>query len=260
MKSTKSITKSFSSNFSNSTKLENLLRNEERRLLFTANWFSRGKARRAGKLFLCPFLKCAYNVWFIVKLLEWINYSILFYFLDKKEQIYFRCNTISDYKQKIFGKSFFTKFLFLSLTVASFLVLWGWWNFFPLFVFRHVVKIVGFRLSRVTIFFSFPRRFTPSCFLVGAFLRKRARLLQWLFFFFFFVRLQSHSDWATFLTIETTKTTSIRGQVRSVEISAKGSPFHFLLFYRSLQNRTRLKGPPFRFFFRHCATFFSKIF
>ena len=50
------------------------------------------------------------------------------------------------------------------------------------------------------------------------------------FFSFVFVRLQSHSDWATFLTIETTKTTSIRGQVRSAEISAKGSPFHFLLF------------------------------
>ena len=50
------------------------------------------------------------------------------------------------------------------------------------------------------------------------------------FFSFFFVRLQSHSDWATFLTIETTKTTTIRGQVRSAEISAKGSPFHFLLF------------------------------
>ena len=27
---------------------------------------------------------------------------------------------------------------------------------------------------------------------------------------FFFVRLQSHSDWATFLTIETTKPTTIR--------------------------------------------------
>ena len=68
-------------------------------------------------------------------------------------------------------------------------------------------------------------------FLVGAFLRKSARLLQWLVFFsFFFVRLQSHSDWATFLTIETTKTTSIRGQVRSVEISAKGSPLSFFTF------------------------------
>ena len=71
-------------------------------------------------------------------------------------------------------------------------------------------------------------------FLVGAFLRKSARLLQWLvfiFFIFFFVRLQSHSDWATFLTIETTKTTSIRGQVRSVEISAKGSPLSFFYFF-----------------------------
>ena len=47
-------------------------------------------------------------------------------------------------------------------------------------------------------------------FLVSAFLGKSARLLQWLVFFFFFVRLQSHSDWATFLTIETTKTTTIR--------------------------------------------------
>ena len=30
------------------------------------------------------------------------------------------------------------------------------------------------------------------------------------FFSFFFVRLQSHSDWTTFLKIETTKTTTIR--------------------------------------------------
>ena len=69
-------------------------------------------------------------------------------------------------------------------------------------------------------------------FLVGAFLGKSARLLQWLVFFsFFFVRLQSHSDWATFFTIETTKTTSIRGQVRSAEISAKGSPLSFFTFF-----------------------------
>ena len=45
-------------------------------------------------------------------------------------------------------------------------------------------------------------------FLVGAFLGKSARHLQRLVFFS--VRLQSHSDWATFLTIETTKTTTIR--------------------------------------------------
>ena len=49
-----------------------------------------------------------------------------------------------------------------------------------------------------------------NVFLVGAFLGKSARHLQWLVFSFFFVRLQSHSDWATFLTLETTKTTTIR--------------------------------------------------
>ena len=97
--------------------------------------------------------------------------------------------------------------------------------------------------------------------LVGAFLGKSAQLLQWLVFFsFFFVRLQSHSDWATFLTIETTKTTSIRGQVRSAEISAKGSPFHFLPFLRNLQNRKRPKGPPFQFFFGTVRNFFRKFF
>ena len=80
----------------------------------------------------------------------------------------------------------------------------------------------------------FPREkqvYVLNMFLVGAFLVKSARLLQWLvFFLFFFVRLHSHSDWATFLTIETTKTTSIRGQVQSAEISAKGSPLSFFTF------------------------------
>ena len=68
-------------------------------------------------------------------------------------------------------------------------------------------------------------------FLVGAFLGKSARHLQWLVFFsFFFVRLQSHSDWATFITIETTKTTSIRDQAGQRKLVQKGPPFHFLLF------------------------------
>ena len=40
---------------------------------------------------------------------------------------------------------------------------------------------------------------------------------------------------------------------------AKLSPFLFYFFYRSLQNRTRLKGPPFHFF-RHCTTFFDFFF
>ena len=40
-------------------------------------------------------------------------------------------------------------------------------------------------------------------------------------------------------------------------LSPKGPPFHFLHFKRNLQNRPRLKGPPF-WFFRHCATFFER--
>ena len=48
-----------------------------------------------------------------------------------------------------------------------------------------------------------------------------------------------------------------RGQSK---LSAKGPPFHFLLFQGNLQNRTGLKSPPFRIFFRHCATFFRKFF
>ena len=37
----------------------------------------------------------------------------------------------------------------------------------------------------------------------------------------------------------------------------KGPPFIFHFFQRNLQNRTRLKGPPFEFF-RHYATFLPK--
>ena len=33
-----------------------------------------------------------------------------------------------------------------------------------------------------------------------------------------------------------------------VKLSAKGLPFHFLLYQGNLQNRMRLKGPPFDFF------------
>ena len=41
-----------------------------------------------------------------------------------------------------------------------------------------------------------------------------------------------------------------------IKDSAKGPPFQLVHFYRNLQNRPRLKGPPFDFF-RHCATFFE---
>ena len=35
-----------------------------------------------------------------------------------------------------------------------------------------------------------------------------------------------------------------------IQVIAKGPFFHFLLFKRNLQNRTRPKGPPFHFFRR----------
>ena len=57
-----------------------------------------------------------------------------------------------------------------------------------------------FRRSRIVFFFS--RRFSREKF--------PTLTVASFFFSFFFVRLQSHSDWATFLTIETTKTTTIR--------------------------------------------------
>ena len=67
--------------------------------------------------------------------------------------------------------------------------------------------------------------------LVGAFLVKSARLLQWLVFIsFFFVRPQSHSDGATFLTIETTKTTTIRPSPVSGNQCKRVLPFIFYFF------------------------------
>ena len=45
----------------------------------------------------------------------------------------------------------------------------------------------------------------PTLFLVGAFLVKRARLLQWLVFFLFLSDYTPHPDCSTFLTTETTK-------------------------------------------------------
>ena len=58
------------------------------------------------------------------------------------------------------------------------------------------------KVEKMSDFFSiFSRRFSRE---------KCPTLTVASFFSFFFVRLQFHSDWATFLTIETTKTTSIR--------------------------------------------------
>ena len=63
---------------------------------------------------------------------------------------------------------------------------------------------------------------TPPLFLVGAFLVKSARLLQWLVFF---VRPQTSSRGHVPLFKETDKTTQAKsGQCK---LSAKGPPFHF---------------------------------
>ena len=55
--------------------------------------------------------------------------------------------------------------------------------------------------SKTLFFLVFSRRFSSE---------KCPTITVARLFSFFFVRLQSHSDWATFLTIETTKTTTIR--------------------------------------------------
>ena len=51
-------------------------------------------------------------------------------------------------------------------------------------------------------------------FLVGAFLVKRDRLLQWLVFIFFSSDYNPHPDWSTF---PTTETTNALGQVGPAE-------------------------------------------
>ena len=59
------------------------------------------------------------------------------------------------------------------------------------------------------------------------------------------------------LFTETTKTTKAKSGQR--KLSAKGPHFIFYFFKRNLQNRTRLKVTLLDVF-RHCATFFAKIF
>ena len=88
-------------------------------------------------------------------------------------------------------------------------------------------------------------------------LRKKARLLQWVVFFFF--SLQSHSEWSTFLTIFVhlfnyfSEKPEIVGSILALnhkflmlpKVDARPKVFFRLIFF---------------VFFRHYATFFSKIF
>ena len=82
----------------------------------------------------------------------------------------------------------------------------------------------------------------PSAFLVGAFLVKRAQLLQWLVFF----------RQTTILTLigplflqKLLKLLRPKAKSGQRKLSARGPSFHFLLFQGNLQNRTCLKGEPY---------------
>ena len=74
--------------------------------------------------------------------------------------------------------------------------------------------------------------FVPNqIFLVGAFLVKSDRLLQWLFFSFFSSDYNLTLIEPLFLQSKLLKLLRPSGQVRSPGISAKGSPFHFFLLF-----------------------------
>ena len=94
-----------------------------------------------------------------------------------------------------------------------------------------------------------------KCFLVGAFLVKSVRLLQWLVFFLFFVRPQTSSRMYHFLQKLIKLLRLLRPSPANANLVQR-VPLSFLTFLRNLQNQKRLKCPPFQFF-RHCATFFE---
>ena len=92
--------------------------------------------------------------------------------------------------------------------------------------------------SHANIYFSF---------LVGAFINKRAGLLQSLVSFTFFKR-QTRSDE---IFVQFVQLNEYLGNASKLSQRF----FQFSLFKRNIQNRMRLKGP-FQFFFRRCGTFF----
>ena len=90
-----------------------------------------------------------------------------------------------------------------------------------------------FALTVSWSFFVIPLVRTFYMFLVGAFLVKRARLLQWLVFFLFFVRLFTHRVCTTFCELFTfTKSTQYlilnasKGLYLEMQ-NPEGSPFQF---------------------------------
>ena len=66
------------------------------------------------------------------------------------------------------------------------------------------------RYSQKSVFWRYSSKIVNLDVFSRRFSREKCPTLTVASFFPFFVRLKSHSDWATFLTIETTKTTTIR--------------------------------------------------
>ena len=87
----------------------------------------------------------------------------------------------------------------------------------------------------------FPFSHVSRYFLVGAVINKRARLLQSLVFL---DRLEAAN-----VNVQLEKLNGYPGNASKL---FQRVPFGFLLFKRNLQNRTGLKGPPFRFFSALC--------
>ena len=89
-----------------------------------------------------------------------------------------------------------------------------------------------------------------TVFLVGAFINKKARLLQSLVFFLFLRQTRSDEIFVQFV--------QLNEYLGNASKLSQRDPFKFLLFKRNMQNRMRLKGPLFNFF--GAETFFRKIF
>ena len=91
-------------------------------------------------------------------------------------------------------------------------------------------------------------------FLVGAFsFKEKARLLQWLVFFF-----RQTTELIAYVPLFTETDKFTQAEFDLCKLTAKGPPFRFLPFLRNLQNRKTPKGPPFNFFLALCEFFFRK--
>ena len=82
--------------------------------------------------------------------------------------------------------------------------------------------------------------------------KKKARLLQWLVFFF-----RQTTELIAYVPLFTETDKFTQAEFSQCKLTAKGPPFRFLPFLRNLQNRKTPKGPPFQFFFGTVRFFFE---